>query len=1000
MTAGRGTAATDAFLRAIDLEIEAILTRSDADAIPLRQGTRTGSDGDEIEYVFEARPKADIARQSLIRSSTQRGRWERAVAAVLPDGKVRVTTSADLGHESINARLREDDTVAFDQLAERVSAAGRAGGPNLTTAGFVLGLGVPRISRHPDVGRLIGGYRSLPLNDLQRHAIDQALACAVTFIWGPPGTGKTEVVSRIVEGSVRQGLRVLFLSPTNIAVDQAVERICVLLQHDDGFEQGLVQRAGDIALPSLQRRFGAVISPNQIVDRAAGALARRFDQVTADLAVVRASLALHDRAAAAERRFAAITAEREPLERRAEQADIATRQLDEQARTAQQERVEMGEPGGLFAQRRRRRIEALEADVDHYRAAAERARADRNHVVAELATRRVEHASAGEEVRRCRQQLDGVEPSGALRQRERRLTDDLAQVEKERRELANTVRARCRVLGTTVQKAVQSRSLMASVDVVVIDEAGMVGLPWAWCAAGLAAERVVVAGDFRQLPAVTHGSGNDAAAATDRQHSRVWMDRDAFTAAGLVDAHGTVRSDARMVRLDTQYRMRTAICAVVNEVAYPDAPLRTGRGEAAALGGSALLPGPVVLVDTSSRRMPVGRLRAHLSNAVHEAVVHELVRGLQHDRVLPTRKATGPSPTDRMAVITPYRDQASVLQKSLRYRFGTDFDGFADTVHRFQGSQRPIVVVDTVAGAGEKAGRFYDGSGLSSQTCRLLNVMLSRAEDHLVVVADVDFLDAHVTPGSEVARMLAHLRQHADRLSVDDLVPVRSAADLAGLADDDLVRPAFFPADEVPRAVLWDIARARQSVEVYSAFLDPRPVRTWLQHFATVLAGGVRVTVYTRPHEPGSTAAVLVHELIDKGCRVETRERMHEKVMIIDDAVLWHGSLNLLANNGPTDLMMRLTDPTACARVQQIMSVARMERPARTWNGVAARAAPTGSAVRPGDVVAGRLYLNVPFDDKDEAKRLVAARWDNRHKLWHVPGTTPRERVARWLPSA
>jgi len=87
------------------------------------------------------------------------------------------------------------------------------------------------------------------------------------------------------------------------------------------------------------------------------------------------------------------------------------------------------------------------------------------------------------------------------------------------------------------------------------------------------------------------------------------------------------------------------------------------------------------------------------------------------------------------------------------------------------------------------------------------------------------------------------------------------------------------------------------------------------------------VTVYTRPHEPGATPAALAQELIDAGCRVEPRERMHKKVIIIDDAILWHGSLNLLANIGPTDLIMRLTDPTACTRVQRIMSAARMERP-------------------------------------------------------------------------
>lgn len=159
------------------------------------------------------------------------------------------------------------------------------------------------------------------------------------------------------------------------------------------------------------------------------------------------------------------------------------------------------------------------------------------------------------------------------------------------------------------------------------------------------------------------------------------------------------------------------------------------------------------------------------------------------------------------------------------------------------------------------------------------------------------------------------------------------------------------------------------------------------------------MTVYTRPHEPGTTPAALVQGLIEAGCRVETRERMHEKVMIVDDTILWHGSLNLLANVGPTDLMMRFTDPTACARVQRIMSVARMERPAGTWNGAVAPV-PGGLGVQPGDVVDGRLYLNVSFAEKDTAKRLVAARWDNQRKLWHVAAETPREQVTRWLPGA
>jgi hypothetical protein len=391
---------------------------------------------------------------------------------------------------------------------------------------------------------------------------------------------------------------------------------------------------------------------------------------------------------------------------------------------------------------------------------------------------------------------------------------------------------------------------------------------------------------------------------------------------------------------------------------------------------------------------------------VHEAVIHELVRGLQYDRVLPARKSTdipaGARATDRLAVITPYRDQVRALRTSLKLRFAEDFDGLVDTVHRFQGSQRPLVVIDTVAGAGRAVGRFYEGTGPSSATTRLLNVALSRAQDHLVVIADVGFLSERLPQGSDARVMLHELLRHAHRLDVDDLVPVRSAADLGGLSAEELARPAFFPADEVPRAIEWDIARAARSIDIYCPFLNPGPVRRWLKHLAPRASAGVRVTVHTRPHEPGTPAAGLVGELAAVGCGTQPRDRMHEKVVIFDDTVLWHGSLNLLASPGPTDLMMRFADTELCERVRRIMTTARMDRPAWTPRQSPApveRPQASGPGrVAPGDVVDGRLYLDVPYAQKDEAKRVAGARWDRERRLWHVDSKVARSTVAAWLP--
>lgn len=46
-----------------------------------------------------------------------------------------------------------------------------------------------------------------------------------------------------------------------------------------------------------------------------------------------------------------------------------------------------------------------------------------------------------------------------------------------------------------------------------------------------------------------------------------------------------------------------------------------------------------------------------------------------------------------------------------------------------------------------------------------------------------------------------------------------------------------------------------------------------------------------------------------------------------------------------------------------------------------------------------RLYLEVPYADKDEAKKQLGARWDPGRRKWYVDaGKVSREQAARWLP--
>jgi len=65
----------------------------------------------------------------------------------------------------------------------------------------------------------------LPLNSEQRQAVRQALSNALTVITGPPGTGKSQVVTSILVNAAWQGKTVLFASKNNKAVDVVEARV-------------------------------------------------------------------------------------------------------------------------------------------------------------------------------------------------------------------------------------------------------------------------------------------------------------------------------------------------------------------------------------------------------------------------------------------------------------------------------------------------------------------------------------------------------------------------------------------------------------------------------------------------------------------------------------------------------------------------------------------------------------------------------------------------------
>src|SRR5215208_3359627 len=90
----------------------------------------------------------------------------------------------------------------------------------------------------PRFDSAVEGRAHAPLNAEQSRAVDLAArAKDVALVHGPPGTGKTTVLVEVIRRAVARGERVLAAAPSNLAVDNLVERLvaaglsCVRLGH-------------------------------------------------------------------------------------------------------------------------------------------------------------------------------------------------------------------------------------------------------------------------------------------------------------------------------------------------------------------------------------------------------------------------------------------------------------------------------------------------------------------------------------------------------------------------------------------------------------------------------------------------------------------------------------------------------------------------------------------------------------------------------------------------
>jgi very-short-patch-repair endonuclease len=123
-----------------------------------------------------------------------------------------------------------------------------------------------------------------PLNAEQRTAVKQSLTSPLTVVTGPPGTGKSQVVTAILVNAAWRGMRVLFASKNNKAVDVVLERLNALSPRP------VILRLGTRALQEqLANHISAILSSQPTDDER-----HEYESLLSELRAISGSLRRED----------------------------------------------------------------------------------------------------------------------------------------------------------------------------------------------------------------------------------------------------------------------------------------------------------------------------------------------------------------------------------------------------------------------------------------------------------------------------------------------------------------------------------------------------------------------------------------------------------------------------------------------------------------------------------------------------------------------------------
>ena len=560
------------------------------------------------------------------------------------------------------------------------------------------------------------------LKAVKKNVKSDQLAVTPSFIVGPPGTGKTSVITNIIDGAVKLGLRVLVLSPTNMAVENVFERINI-----EKYKEGEI-----ILSIATKHEELKELSPTKIRER-------KLQPIEDEVEI----LEMVKKELYARRRDAQPTLDK--LESAKEASNTLAQNFKSDASKKSHELKKVS--AELIAVTRRiealtsnsflkgiantfmgSKVEELQTEKTKYEKL--KAVLQSELVILETKISKADTSSsvAGKELLEARKIILESNDSLAKIGEKQKMLKQQAEALKN-----NDIFKSAKVVGATlVGGAINTKIQKGEFDIVIVDEGSMALIPYLVVASqAIKVREKALEFKYENIKSLTIAQNAAVKMATGSQLIIVGDPRQLSPIAKTYEMRQSIfdlyRVDtifdgdtvANTVFLDVNYRNHPDIVDVASRLFYGDL-LKAGKEH----------DGKSSLYLRRSKSKMVHSDGSFVNHGNMHIVLSQVKNALEKGR-------------RRIGVITPFRKQAELINAQLAALMNEypDADIQAGTIHTFQGKERDIIIYDITYSPDENASGLvpptYNGDG-SSETAKLLNVAMTRAEGFFIVVGDVD----------------------------------------------------------------------------------------------------------------------------------------------------------------------------------------------------------------------------------------------------------------------